>query len=193
MKKIEWGSIINDLRKGHNEVLRIFFEEYSQYCMRRLTRENQCTQEDAQDIFVEAIMSLREKLLEGKLDRVMNVKSYLYKSCYHMLMERIRKKKREDSQLDDIVKFYYESQYHESVNFDPALMKITLSAWDYLTEKCKDILHFFYVDKLRMGEISELMGLASADVAKTTKSRCYKALLEKAMELKSLETIPDDR
>ncbi len=188
---MKWDAIINDLKNGNNEVLRIFFQKHATYCISRLTNENQCSKADAEDIFVDAIMSLREKLIEGTLDKVINERNYLYKTCYNMFLVRHRSNKKIDGLSDDITRFYYDSKYQseETETITEELMKITLSAWAHLTEKCKDILHFFYVDKLRMEEISKLMGLSNADVAKSTKARCYKSFVEKAMQLKELESI----
>ncbi|MEP0987587.1 hypothetical protein [Ekhidna sp.] len=194
-EEAKWESIINDLKNGNNEVLRIFFEKHSRYCISRLTKENQCTKADAEDIFVESIMNLREKLVAGTVDKVMNERSYLYKTCYNMFLVRYRNQKKVNSLSDEITRFYYDSEYQseETKAMTNELMKITMSAWEHLKEKCRDILHFFYVDKLRMEEISHLMELSNADVAKSTKSRCYKKFMEKAMELKEAESIPSKK
>lgn len=191
IEELKWDTIVENLRTGNNEVLRIFFEKYSNYCIQRLTNENQCSKADAEDIFVEAIMNLRERLVNGKLDKVSNVKSYLFKTCYNMLLVRIRAQQKADAHSSDIERFYYESRFQSDENelIDPELINITMSAWKHLSEKCRDILHFFYVDKLRMEEISNLMGLSNSNVAKSTKSRCYKKFVEKAIELKGTETI----
>lgn len=191
LKEIDWDSIVADLRSGNNEVLRVFFEKHSNYCIGRLTNENQCTKEDAEDIFIESVMNLREKLVVGKLERVLSERSYLYKTCHNMFLSRLKQAKRTSSFSVELETFYYASEYQseELAEYTERLSKITMEAWDYLTGKCKDILSFFYIDKIRMDEISELMGLSNADVAKTTKSRCYKKLVEKAMELKEAKSI----
>ena len=43
-------------------------------------------------------------------------------------------------------------------------------------EKCKKIIFAFYYDNLSMDAIAVQLGLASKDVAKTTKNRCMKKI-----------------
>ncbi len=186
LKKINWQELQSELKRGNNEMLSVFFQEHAGYCTRKLTKEHQCSQEDAEDIFIESVMNLREKLIKGAVEAVANVRSYLYKTCHYMLMDRLRKKGRQAQEEEDVVRFFYESAYTtENDPFDKELVEITKIAWNELSEKCKDILHFFYVDKLEMKEIAELMAFASADVAKTSKSRCFRQFATRAYELKN--------
>ena len=83
------------------------------------------------------------------------------------------------------LEFYYYSSDHladEDTDFAEVLSNAAKAAWESLGEKCKDIISYFYIDKLRMEQNAELMGFSSANVAKTTKSRCYKQLVSKAKD-----------
>ncbi|MDW3192466.1 MAG: sigma-70 family RNA polymerase sigma factor [Cytophagales bacterium] len=190
MKNINWQQLRYDLKRGNNEMLSVFFQEHAGYCTRKLTREHQCSQEDAEDIFIESVMNLREKLISEAMEAVANVRSYLYTTCHYMLMDRMRKKNREGRSEEDVTRFFYES-YHTTENdpFDKALIEITRKAWNELSEKCKDILHYFYVDRMDMKEIADVMEFASADVAKTSKSRCYRQFSNRAYELKQSQQL----
>lgn len=190
LKNINWQKLRYDLKRGNNEMLSVFFQEHAGYCTRKLTKEHQCSHEDAEDIFIESVMNLREKLINETMEAVANVRSYLYTTCHYMLLDRLRKKSREDRSKDDVARFFYES-YHTTENdpFDKALMEITRTAWNELSEKCKDILHFFYVDRMDMKEISDVMEFASADVAKTSKSRCFRQFANRAFELKQSKNL----
>ena len=166
-----------------------FFQNHAQYCTKRLARENQCSPEDAEDIFIESVMNLREKLIQGAVDAISNVRSYLFQTCHHMLLDRIRKTERMDKAADDVARFFYESTYsEEGSSFDPELLEITRRSWKELSEKCKDILHYFYVDRLDMKEIAELMTFSNANVAKTSKSRCFKHFSQRAFEMRQMKS-----
>lgn len=189
MKKINWQELQTELKQGNNEMLSVFFQEHAAYCTRKLTREHQCSNEDAEDIFIESVMNLREKLIKGAVEAVANVRSYLYRTCHYMLMDRLRKKGRQAQEEEDVLRFFYESPHtNENDPFDKELMEITKIAWNELSEKCKDLLHFFYVDHLEMKEIAEIMAFASADVAKTSKSRCFRQFATRAYELKNAQS-----
>ena len=184
---MDWSLLIYELRNGNNALLKTFYEQHSNYCIQRLTKENKCTHEDGEDIFIESVMNLREKLISGRVESVVNVRSYLYKTCHNMFLVRLDQNARMKKHLSEIERFYYDSDYLiENEVFDPELMVISKKAWNYLSERCKDIIHYFYVDKLDMQEIANLMGLANANVTKTTKSRCYKKFIEKAYELRGI-------
>lgn len=175
MQKEDWKTLLGELKAGNNEVLGIFYKRHASYCFERLSRENKCSPEDAEDIFVEAVLSMREKLLGGKEDMILNVRAYLYRVCYNMFLTRLRQEKRAQRKLKDIERFYYDSIYvTENELFDNTLLERTMKAWQRLSERCRDILYLFYVDKLRMNDITGLMGFANANVVKTTKARCYK-------------------
>lgn len=137
---------------------------------------------EAEDIFIEAVMNFREKLLGDKIDTLVSERAYIYKTCYNMYLVQIEKEKRWSKKANDIEFIYYSSDYQTESGFDQNLLDATKSAWNQLSEKCKDIISHFYVDKIRMDEIAKLMGLNSADVAKSTKARCYKKFKELAFE-----------
>ncbi len=184
---MDWGQLIDDLKMGNNAVLRICYLEHGSYCMTRLARENRCSDEDAEDIFIEAVMVLREKLLSGQVERLTNLRAYLYKTCHNMLLVKLAREARFQRKMADIEHFYYGTvdQEEDLPPFNPQLLEITREAIAFLTEKCQKIIQLFYVDNLRMEAIAEVMGFSSANVAKTSKSRCYKRMMEKAQELKS--------
>lgn len=135
--------------------------------------------EDAEDLFIESVINFRSKVLNGEIERLTGLGFYLYKTCENKYLARLKDEKSRNRKLPDIERYFYGSTYVSSVNsdFDNYESEATQHAWSKLTEKCKDIIYHFYVDKLSMDTIAELMGLASGNVAKTTKARCYKHFL----------------
>lgn len=179
-------SLAEAIKKGDNSPLESIFREHQKYCIEKLIIEKSCVREEAEDIYVESVMNFREKLLSGKLTHITNVKYYLAQTCINMYYTRIKQQQRWERNVPDVQRFFYESDYvidEQDYDFDHA-MKITRKVWNSLKEKCRDIIHYFYIDRLRMEEIAELMGFSSADVAKTTKARCYKRMLALAAEMK---------
>ncbi|MEL7146159.1 MAG: sigma-70 family RNA polymerase sigma factor [Bacteroidota bacterium] len=175
-------TLIESIKKGDNSALEAIFKQHQRYCIDKLVIEKKCVREEAEDIYVESVMNFREKVLSGKLTEISSIKYYLSQTCVNMFYTRIKQKQRWDRNVDDVQRFFYESEYlidPSDYNFDKAI-EVTRKAWASLKEKCKDIIHYFYVDKLRMEEIAEIMGFSSADVAKTTKARCYKKMMEEA-------------
>jgi DNA-directed RNA polymerase specialized sigma24 family protein len=73
--------------------------------------------------------------------------------------------------------FYGEEEESISLSFDEGVysekMQLSLQAFQKLKEACQKILRYFYVSHYSMEEIAESMEMASANVAKTQKNRCF--------------------
>ncbi|MEL7146698.1 MAG: sigma-70 family RNA polymerase sigma factor [Bacteroidota bacterium] len=188
------NTLANAWKTGDHSELEKIFRKYQQYCINKLTIEKKCLKEEAEDIYTEAILNLRSKVIDGRLTSLGSVKYYLSQTCVNMFYLRIKQKMRQDREVPDVERFFYESEYViDEIDYDfEEAMEITNKVWPMMKEKCKDIIHYFYIDKLKMDEIAELMGFSNANVAKTIKSRCYKKMLSLAEGLKeSIKTKND--
>ena len=152
-----------------------------------MTQKHKCSIDEAEGFFIEAVIVLREKILSGSITKLTNTRNYLYKISENIFLTQLKKERRKESRLPDLVEFYYSDnhsrQKHSTENEN--LIQATKYGWQQLNEKCKDVIYYFYVDKLKMNHIAELMGFASADVAKTTKARCYKQMIIAAYDFYS--------
>ncbi|MEL7004468.1 MAG: sigma-70 family RNA polymerase sigma factor [Bacteroidota bacterium] len=185
MSKLDLNELSTSLKKGDNKMLELIFRQSKQYCLDKLIIEKNCIREEAEDIYVEAIINFREKILADKITYLTDVKYYLGQTCLNMFYVRLKQKQRWDRNTPDIERFFYESDYvidQRDYDYERA-MQATRKSWSLLKEKCKDIIHYFYIDRLKMSEIAEIMGFSSADVAKTVKARCYKKLQELANQI----------
>lgn len=186
------NSIILRIKQGDTSCLEELVLAYKSYCINGLVNKTRCSAEDAEDLFIDAILELRDKILSGKLDHLLNAKSYIFGICYNMwLSEQRVKRKNMDGSLDIIN--YYQQYLKEDflfseneVDFKTQLIDITNQALETLDEKCRRVIKYFYLEKRNMEEIAKIMDFASADVAKTTKSRCFKKLVEKAKALEKI-------
>lgn len=185
MSELELNALSKALKKGDNTVLSPIFQRYQSYCVDKLIFGKNCPREEAEDIYMEAIINFREKILSDKITFLTDVKFYLSQTCVNMFLVRIKQKKRWERNVPDVQRFFYESEYliEESEYDHDEAIELAVGVWSALKEKCKDIIHYFYVDKLKMEEIAEIMSFSSADVAKTIKSRCYKKMLELARNM----------
>lgn len=185
--KIDLKELIASLKRNDNACLKVMFEEYSDQCTKRLIKKTDCTEEDAEDIFVDSILNFRERLLTGKIEYLTNIGGYLYSTCYKMWLVKYRKSKIHESHAEDIRLYYNDTnlsglekeKLHETAN----------RAISSLGDKCQTIIKLFYLNKLNMKEIADEMGFASAGVAKTLKSRCYKKLIEEAKKQLTMNQI----
>ena len=120
---------------GNNAALKGLYESCADYCTQKLTMETSATLEEAEDIFIEAVMNFREKLLSDKIDHLVSERAYIYKTCYNMYLVQIEKQKRWNRKINDIEFLYYSSDYQTESGFDPNMLEATKIAWNQLSEK----------------------------------------------------------
>lgn len=184
--KSSYASLLARIRNGDSQALAEVMRDSATYCAKVLVKNTGCQYEEAQDYFIEAVLTLRDKVLKGELTELSSLKAYLYRTCWNMWQEQNRRRARLQKHSQDIREQFYE----ESLEDDDPLVReevesqnrahyeqklaATREALARLDEKCRQILQLFYLQRMRMKAIAEQMQFASADVAKTSKSRCYK-------------------
>lgn len=186
MNTATFSPLLERIRQGDNRALAEVLQDSGQYCVRVLMTKTNCSPEEADDIVVDAVLNFRDKVLKGQVQELTSLNAYLYRTCWNMYQELRRKKERIRNHADEIrYAFYQESQdtldpleweemkKQEEDHYERKL-KATQTALKRLDEKCREILTLFYLQRQRMKEIASKMGFASANVAKTSKSRCYK-------------------
>jgi RNA polymerase sigma factor (sigma-70 family) len=187
MTRDELKNLRDDLLCNDSEQLKTIYLKYKDDCVGLLIAKMHISSEKAEDIFIDALLVLRQNIISERITKLSSVKSYLSSTCINMVREswtydsRIRKKEQNVRLL-----FYENNHKHkEEVMDEEELRKIAMKALSRLSDKCRSILIAFYVYKTPMKEIAEEFGFSSADVAKMTKSRCFKAWLKEVKSLMS--------
>lgn len=177
------------LQKGDNRYLEELFLKESDFCIKNLIRTTDCPKEEAEDIFVEAVMDFRQRIISEKLTAVDNVRNYLYTTCKNMWFNRLKKKKSQEKKHHLISDFLYEELEDdpittmENLEEEQKLISLSQQSFTALGQKCQDILYFYYVESYAMKDIAKAMGLANANVVKVMKHRCLKQLVTIAKDL----------
>lgn len=176
--------IILSIKRNDNIALQHIYVKCGPHCISKLRSKRNCSIEDAEDLFIDAVIIFRENVLRNKISELSNVSSYLFTICDNIFLAKLKKEQSNKSKYPEIKDIFYPDEFSGSdESRNEEILNATKKAWSQLKENCKDILSYFYVDHLRMKEISELMGFANSDVAKTTKSRCYKHFMKAAHEI----------
>ncbi len=150
--------------------------------------KNNGSDEDAADIFQDAIIVFYEKVQSNQFRLSSSIRTYLYSVCKHLWLNKLRAQKK-------VVSLSKESEF---ISIDPLgsailgsnerneyLMNLLAS----LGKNCKRILILYYYDRLKMKEIAELMNFANDQVAKNKKSSCLKKLKSIVSESPRLKDI----
>jgi RNA polymerase sigma factor (sigma-70 family) len=177
----DFSSLKKELISGENRMLRKIFEDHSRSCIDRLTSRFRCCRDDAEDIYVDAILNLRDKIISGEVQMLTDVGAYLFATCRNMYLVRLKQNERtliaaqEFSRSTDVgAQLMQDDSELEREQFE----KVLEDALTKIPENCQVLLRSFYYHRQSLSDIAIKMGLASANVAKVIKSRCFRKLLE---------------
>lgn len=175
--------LIKQIKQADPAALQYLYNHCKAYCLQRLRSATTCPPEDAEDIYMDAILIFRDNIMEGKLTKVTHLRAYLYKICENRYREQQYYRNRERQAEDIIRTLLYETDPYLPDDL-PQKKALVMKAFRYLGENCRKVLHYYYFDHLTPEEIAEKMNMANTNVVKVTKSRCYKKWVEAVAALK---------
>ncbi len=144
--------------------------------IQHLVVNNNGSEDDARDVFQEALMVLYEKARSGTFELNCQIRTYLYSVCKRLWLKRLQQIRRFDSQVESLeatVPVEEDLEIHEKLDFQYVTMR---TAMGRIGEPCKSLLEAFYVHHKNMIEIAAFFGYTNADNAKNQKYKCLMRL-----------------
>jgi RNA polymerase sigma factor (sigma-70 family) len=134
-------------------------------------QQNNGTEEEAKDIFQEAVIIFYEKVKEGSLELNCQIKTYLYSVCRRLWLKKLTEKNRVGKPRDE--EFFVELAAEEVVDEEKEI-KFDLMAESLLLlgEPCRSLLEDFYIHEQSMQQISDKFGYTNPENAKNQKYKC---------------------
>ncbi|SFB77053.1 RNA polymerase sigma factor, sigma-70 family [Flexibacter flexilis DSM 6793] len=171
---MEDGEILQRIKRGDESALDYLYRKHYKMMAKMILR-NSGTEDEAKDIFQDALIVFWEKVISDKLVLTSKISTFLYSICQNLWRKELdRKSKLSAEQTDNID------------DTDPDLQEriaIVNQCIAMLGDTCKRLLTHYYFDKLSMSDIAEKMGFANADTAKTKKYKCKQELDKKIKSL----------
>ncbi len=161
--------IFKQICRGDERALEVVYQKNYRMMM-RLVQNNSGTEQEAKDIYQEAVIVFWQKAVSGNLVLTSKISTYIYSICLNLWRKELDRKKRHTNEEHDRPHF----QKHESEE----KARIVRECIDQLGETCKKVLSYYYFDGMSMKEIAERVGFANTDTAKTKKYKCKKKLDE---------------
>jgi RNA polymerase sigma factor (sigma-70 family) len=161
-------------RNDKQSVESIYKKHYNM--VQTLIINNNGSNEDAKDIFQEAMIVLYEKVKSGSFELNCQLKTYVYSVCRRLWLKRLNQLQKltpEVENNEEVVPVEEELENHERRNADFQLMEKAMSN---LGEPCKSLLEAYYLQKRSMLEIAGDFGYTNADNAKNQKYKCLMRL-----------------
>lgn len=166
-----------NLEQTKNEIAHFYTEHKSEFVNKFRKVYPTISKDVLIDIFQESVVIGVEKINQSKFEGRSTLKTYIFGIGKNLIRDYFRKVKQHNEYTSDI-KFtnndreeVFEIEQPIDVK-SSALKKAMLK----LEKHCLDILNAFYLEGKKYNEIVEEFNYSNVDVAKSTKSRCFKHL-----------------
>ena len=175
-------ALIAELRKKNEAALKQLYQE-NYVMVLKLVVNNSGTEQEAKDVYQEAIIHFYERLSQQDFELTCKIKTYLYAVCRKLWLQRLAQRNKflrieEGERVADVDSAVSEMEAKEK-NF--VVMGESL---DKLGEPCRSILEDYYLKGMSMDEITEKFGYTNADNAKNQKYKCLQRLKKFFFEAK---------
>lgn len=139
--------------------------------VRTLVVKNSGSENDAIDIFQDALLIFSRNLKTGLFRGESSIKTYLFGICKNLWLKEIHKKKRALILASDL-----QNDEAEDLDYLKNIERVN-QLMDRLQEDCKRILVEFYYNSRSMDELKDLFQLNSVQATKNKKWRCLSYLV----------------
>lgn len=161
--------ILKRIKKGDETALDFLYRKNYKMITRLITKNNG-SEEEAKDIFQEAIIIFWQKAHRQDFELTSKISTYLYSICQNLWRKELERKNKLSGEM---------TEGKELNDFETReRMEIINKCINSLGETCRKVLMYYYFDNLSMTDIAEKLGFANADTAKTKKYKCKKELDE---------------
>ncbi|MCJ8208885.1 sigma-70 family RNA polymerase sigma factor [Mucilaginibacter sp. RS28] len=142
----------------------------------QLIINNSGSEDDAKDIYQEAIIVLYNKVKSGDFELSSKLKTFIYSVCRRLWLKRLNQMSRYGGDIHDFQDHLpVEDEVEKHHDRDLQLNQME-SALKQLGEPCRTIIEDFYMHDRSMQEICARFGYTNADNAKTQKYKCLQRL-----------------
>lgn len=163
--------ILNNSEEALNKLYLGYYPMVLQFIL-----NNNGDEDDAKDVYQEAIIVLYNKIKSGNFELSSKLKTYLYSVSRRIWLKKLAqhsKKANNIADFEDVLTVEEDVEQHEQKDMQFDKMKTSLES---LGEPCKTIIEDFYIHNLSMQDICEKFGYTNSDNAKTQKYKCLQRL-----------------
>ena len=144
----------------------------------RMVLQYKGSEDDAKDLFQEAMIILYEKVQQEEFDLYSKLKTFLYAICRHLWLKKQQNGNWQLALPDELAEILPGenlniTQEHQQKDLQFTIME---QAMQNMGEPCKTILEDYYVRKMSMQEIAEKFGYTNSENAKNQKYKCLMRL-----------------
>ncbi len=169
--------IIDGVSTGDSKAINRIYKSYFPSISRMIINNNG-SEDEAKDIFQEAVMVLYDKITQQKFELSSKLGTFLYAVSRRLWLKQLTRKGNtastsDISDFEDLLKVEEDIEKHDEIEQRFDQMNIALSQ---LGEPCQTLLKDFYIANMSMQDIRDKFGYTNTDNAKTQKYKCLQRL-----------------
>ena len=161
------SEVLEKISRGDEQALEYLYKKYYRMMTSIIIRNNGA-EEEAKDIFQDALIVFWQNVTSGKLVLTSKISTYIYSVCQNLWRKELDRKSRLSHEEKD------EAQYMDDEQNERA--KIIHQCIDSMDDTCRKLLTYYYFDDMSMQDITDKLGFANTDTTKTRKYKCKKKL-----------------
>jgi RNA polymerase sigma factor (sigma-70 family) len=166
--------LINSIRNGDDSALAYLYDKNIGMIMKYIL-QNSGTEFDATEILRDALVVLWEKILKKDFALTSKLSTFIFGISRNIWLRELTRRKKLTN-LDELHNNPGDLPDPEERLEKDELVEIVKQGMKKLSDLCRNILIKFYFEEKSMLEISQHLGLANEDVAKSKKYQCKKEL-----------------
>ncbi|HEU5292038.1 MAG TPA: sigma-70 family RNA polymerase sigma factor [Cyclobacteriaceae bacterium] len=167
--------ILTEIRKKDERALRELYRTHYPMVV-HLICSNSGTEQEAKDIYQEAVIAFYEKAQLPHFTLTCKIKTYIYAVCRRLWLKRLWEKKKVNGNIPEAETFSgIDDEVSEIEEKENRFNKMG-AALHALGEPCRSIIEDYYIRDLSMENISEKFGYTNAENAKNQKYKCLQRL-----------------
>lgn len=159
--------VLERIGRGDEKALDFLYQKYYRM-MTRIVLTNSGTEDEAKDVFQDALIVFWQKAANGKLVLTSKISTYLYSICQNLWRKELERKSRLAHETKDGI-----VEPEDDLQERSQIIRHCIAE---LGDTCRKVLTYYYFDGLSMDVIAERLGFSSTDTAKTKKYKCKKRL-----------------
>lgn len=169
------SEIVSGILNGSKDSLNRLYKSYFPMALQLVLR-NSGNEDDAKDIFQEAVIVLYNKVKSEKFELNSKLNTFLYSVCRRLWLKRLKQQSRNAGNINDFEEFIPVEEDMERYEEEDLKFKKMDAALNLLGEPCKTIIEDFYMNSQSMQDICDKFGYTNTDNAKTQKYKCLQRL-----------------
>ncbi|NOY96066.1 MAG: sigma-70 family RNA polymerase sigma factor [Chlorobi bacterium] len=193
MKSYSDQQIQRGILKNDNLVLQYIYKQFF-YKVNSFIRNNSGVEDDAGDIFQEAIIVIFRKLKED--DSIFDNRSfqtYLFTVCRYLWLKQLESRRIEKEKINDTLPFredIYDNSMSELASKNERY-GLYQKHFKNLSTDCQKIMQMFF-EKIPLRQIAQIMGYKSEKYAKKRKYKCKEILINRIKQDADYKKILED-